>query len=80
MKNGKGLMSYEQLHELLQMTALQTSENAKQMTQFSKEFKADLVKSRKEHDREMKAIRVLHDREMKDLRGLLQKVIKHIAY
>ena len=79
MKNGKGLMSYEQLHELLQMTALQTSENAKQMDQFSREFKADLIKSRKEHDREMKAMRVLHGREMKEIRALFQKMIKRIA-
>lgn len=49
MKNGKKpeLMSYEELRELLQMTALQTAENAKQ-----------LQISRKEHDREMKEIRV----------------------
>jgi hypothetical protein len=60
-KNGKtnGLMSYERLHELLQMTALQTSENAKQMHKYAREFQWDLKKSREEHNREMKEIRGL---------------------
>jgi hypothetical protein len=68
--NGKknGLMSYEQLHELLQMTALQTSENAKQ-----------LRASRKEHDREMKEIRAEHKRGMREIRESLNKLIKRIA-
>lgn len=59
MKNGKknGLMSYEQLHELLQMNSVQIVENTKQIAKFSKEFKDDLAKSRKEHNREMKEIR-----------------------
>jgi hypothetical protein len=58
LKNGKnGLMSFEQLRELLQMTALQTSENADQIKVMRKEFNDELRKSRKEHDREMKEIR-----------------------
>jgi hypothetical protein len=61
LKNGKqnGLMSYEQLRELLQMTALQTSENAKQIREMRKEFQDELRKSAKEHDKEMKEIRTL---------------------
>jgi hypothetical protein len=70
LNNGKknGLMSYEQLHELLQMTALQTSENAKQ-----------LRTSRKEHDREMKEIRAEHRKGMNDIRMELKNLIKRIA-
>ena len=57
-------MSYEQLHELLQMTALQTAENAKHLDKNAKQ----LEKSAREHDREMKEIRVE-----------LKKLIKRIA-
>ena len=45
--------------ELLLMCAAQTAENKRELARFSKEFRADLAKSRKEHDREMKEIRVL---------------------
>lgn len=70
MKNGKknGLMSYEQLHELLQMTALQTSDNAEQIKVMRKEFRDELRASAK-----------LHDREMKDIRLELKKMIQRIA-
>lgn len=70
MKNGKnGLMSYEQLHELLQMTALQTSENADQIKIMRKEFNDELRKSAK-----------LHDREMKEIRAAIKSMTNRIAY
>jgi hypothetical protein len=54
---------------------VQTAENAKQLavnarqsSQFSKEFRAELKASRKEHDR-----------EMKEIRGLFKAMIKRIA-
>jgi DNA-binding transcriptional MerR regulator len=43
------------IREILQMTALQTAENAKQIAENAKQIRA----SREEHDREMKEIRVL---------------------
>jgi soluble cytochrome b562 len=66
LKNGKtnGLMSYEQLHELLQMTALQTSENAKQIKQTQKQLRKSISD---------------HDREMKDIRSEMKKLIQRIA-
>jgi hypothetical protein len=56
-KNGKDRLDH--IEELLEMAAAQTAENTKQIAAFSKEFRADLRSSRKEHDREMKEIRAL---------------------
>jgi hypothetical protein len=66
MKNGKknGLMSYEQLHELLQMTALQTAENAKQIDRNAKQLGKYAAE---------------HDREMKEIKALFKQMIKRIA-
>jgi hypothetical protein len=59
-----GLMSYAQLHELLQMTALQTAENAKQITRTQQQLSKSITD---------------HDREMKDIRLELKRMIKRIA-
>jgi hypothetical protein len=66
LKNGKhnGLMSYEQLHELLQMTATQTAENAKQITKTQEQLRKSAAE---------------HDREMKEIRALFKKMIQRIA-
>jgi len=55
----KAEASLAHTRELLNMAAAQTVENKRELAQFSKEFRVDLAKSRKEHDREMKQIRAL---------------------
>lgn len=57
MKNGTNGKKdrLDRIEELLQTTALQTAENAKQLSMLGRHLKA----SRDEHDREMKELRVL---------------------
>jgi hypothetical protein len=67
--NGKpGLMSYEQLHELLQMTALQTVENTKR-----------IEASRRGWKKELRESHAIHVREMKEIRIEFKKMIQRIA-
>jgi hypothetical protein len=78
LKNDKknGLLSYEQLREVLQMTALQTAENAKQIMQTQQQ----LDKNAKEWRKELRESRAEHAREMKEIRVEFKKMIKRLAF
>ena len=54
----------DRIEELLNMTALQTADNAKQISGLAKELRSS---------------RAEHDREMKEIRGLFKQMIRRIA-
>jgi hypothetical protein len=63
-KNGNGRMDkaekqLAEIRELLQMTALQTAKNARDLESHAREWRAEMKVMRNEHNREMREIRVL---------------------
>jgi hypothetical protein len=53
------------IRELLQMTAVQTAQNAKERLADSRQFRLEMKQMRDEHNREMREIRVLFKRMVK---------------
>jgi hypothetical protein len=53
------------IRELLQMTAAQTAQNAKERLADSRQFRLEMKQMRDEHNREMREIRVLFKRMVK---------------
>jgi soluble cytochrome b562 len=76
MRNGNGKKDrLDRIEEMLQMAAVQTAENAKQLGEMRQEFRAEMREMRAERRRDRAEVK----KDMQEIRALFKQMIRRIA-